>query len=132
MSENIVHIFSTSIKLGNFNVFIKILRRKYVICRYLGTRKNPVKYEMLKKRVRKPSEAPIANYEEQFRLLRTLSQRVIEDMEQLSIVVNYLEDQLVMMPSKKRVKLKDSKEREREGVSCLEGMGHKAKDGISI
>ena len=129
MSENIVHIFSTSIKLGNFNVFIKILRRKYVICRYLGTRKNPVKY---KKRVKKPSEAPIANYEEQFRLLRTLSQRVIEDMEQLSIVVNYLEDQLVMMPSKKRVKLKDSKEREREGVSCLEGMGHKAKDGISI
>ena len=55
---------------------------------------------MLEKRVREPSEAT-ANYEEQFRLLRQLSQRAIEDIEQMSIAVNYLEDQ---MPPKKRVK----------------------------
>ena len=36
-----------------------------------------------------------------FRLLRRLSKRVVEDMEQISIVVNYLEDK---MPLKKRVK----------------------------
>ena len=57
---------------------------------------------MLEKRVKEPSEAP-ANYEEQIRLLRKLSQRVIEDIEQMSIVVHYFEDQ---MPPKKRVKFK--------------------------
>lgn len=51
---------------------------------------------MLEKRVREPSEAP-ANYKEQFRLLRKLSQRVIEDIEQMSIVVNYLVDQMPPM-----------------------------------
>lgn len=51
----------------------------------------------------------------------------IEDVQQMSIVVNFLEDHLVMMPPKKRVQFKNSKEREKEGFSCLEGMGHKAK-----
>ena len=51
---------------------------------------------MLEKRVREPSEAP-ANYKKQFRLLRKLSQRVIEDIEQMSIVVNYLVDQMPPM-----------------------------------
>lgn len=89
----------------------------------VGRREDPVKYVMLEKRVGIPSEAPIANFEEQFRLLRTLSQRVIEDIQQMSIVVNYLENQLVMMLPKKRVKLKDSKEREKEGFRLFRGNG---------
>ena len=69
------------IKMNIFNLFF------YAICHFFNPffflffcrRKDPLKYQMLEKRVREPSEAPIANYEEQFRLLRQLSQRVIED-----------------------------------------------------
>ena len=68
------------IKINIFNLFFM----QYVIFLslfffFFCRRKDPLKYQMLEKRVREPSRAPIANYEEQFRLLRQLSQRVIED-----------------------------------------------------
>ena len=52
--------------------------------------------------MRKPSKVPY--YEKQYELLKIFSKRVIEDMEQMSIVVNYLEDQLVRVTPKERVK----------------------------
>ncbi|XP_048730274.1 uncharacterized protein LOC130050343 [Ostrea edulis] len=61
-------------------------------------RKNPEKYNLLEKRLREPLA-------EQFKLLRDLSDRVSKDLEQMNIIVNYLEDQLApVTPKKKRVK----------------------------
>lgn len=64
-----------------------------VYCR----RKNPEKYNLLEKRLREPLA-------EQFKLLRDLSDRVSKDLEQMNIIVNYLEDRLApVTPKKKRV-----------------------------
>ena len=52
--------------------------------------------------MRKPSKVPY--YEKQYELFEIFSKRVIEDMEQMSIVVNYLEDQIVRVTPKERVK----------------------------
>lgn len=43
----------------------------------------------------------VPNFEEQFKLLRNLEERVVKDVEQITIIVNYLEDQLALVPSKK-------------------------------
>lgn len=39
---------------------------------------------------------------EQFKVLRNLGERVTKDIEQMSIIVNYLEDQLAPVPPKKK------------------------------
>lgn len=50
--------------------------------------------------MREPSVVP--NYEEQFKLLRNLGERMANDVKQIQIIVNYLEDKLALEPPQKK------------------------------
>ncbi|XP_056003239.1 uncharacterized protein LOC130049500 [Ostrea edulis] len=65
-------------------------------------RKNPTKFKALEKKMRTPLKE---NVQEQFNLLRNIHRRIAEDIEQSSIIINYLEDKCSTEPAKKRAKL---------------------------
>lgn len=67
---------------------------------YLYRRKNPNKYEALNRRITEPR----ATATREFKVLKALQKRIVQDMQQSEIIVNYLTDKYEDEPEKKRVK----------------------------
>lgn len=71
---------------------------------FINRRTNPEKFEQIEKRTRTPGKA-VPDFEEQFKIIRSLMTRIEEDYAQFKIIVNFLEDNMLKKKScQKRVK----------------------------
>lgn len=67
---------------------------------YLYRKKNPNKYEALNRRITEPR----VTASREFKVLKALQKRIVQDMQQSEIIVNYPTDKYGDEPEKKRVK----------------------------